>query len=89
MGGEKEDEKLDLEEGQKQIEHLRKLGEEYYDRMYDERPSGAINANYSDAKECFYDAIGLARRLGLMKEAEALGERLAHLKAVYRSQFAG
>ncbi len=51
------------------------------------RPSGAT-ACYSDAKECFYDAIGLAGRLGLKEEAEALSERLAHIKAVFRSQFA-
>ena len=49
-------------------------------------PSDAT-ACYSDAKECYYDAIGLARRLGLEEETKALEERLAHIKAVFRSQF--
>ena len=40
-----------------------------------------------DAKECFYDAISLANKLGLTDEAETLSKRLAHIKAVFRSQF--
>lgn len=71
-----------------QLEHLKKLGEKYYDDMYEAHSSSGATACYSDAKECFYDAIALARRLGLEEETEAIEKRLAHIKAVFRSQFA-
>ena len=70
-----------------QLEHLKKLGEKYYDDMYEVHSADDATACYSDAKECYYDAIGLARRLGLAEETEALEKRLAHIKAVFRSQF--
>ena len=61
------------------------LGEKYYDQMYE---SGRrANGCYSNAKDAFYDAIGLANALGMKEEAEALSKRLAHIKAVFRSQF--
>jgi len=67
------------------LRHLKALGEKYYDRMYE---SGR-NANrfYSNAKDAFYDAIGLANELGMKEESEALSKRLEHIKAVFRSQF--
>ena len=72
-----------------QLEHLKKLGEKYYDDMYEAHSQRDASICYSDAKECFYDAIGLAERLGLKEEHDALCARLAHIKAVFRSQFAG
>jgi hypothetical protein len=71
----------------KQLEHLKAMGEKAYDDMYEAHSSSAASACYSDAKECYYDAIGLANRMGLKEEAEALHARLAHIKAVFRSQF--
>ncbi len=70
-----------------QLEHLKKLGEKYYDDMYEAHSQRDASVCYSDAKECFYDAIGLAERLGLTEEHDALSARLAHIKAVFRSQF--
>jgi len=71
----------------KHLEHLKVMGEKAHDDMYEAHfPSGST-ACYSDAKECYYDAIGLARRLGLEEETKALEGRLAHIKAVFRSQF--
>jgi hypothetical protein len=58
-----------------------------YDKMYDAANSSDATARYSDAKEAFRDAIGLARRLGRIGDAERLGARLSHVKAVFRSQF--
>jgi len=55
--------------------------------MYEAHSPSGATVCYSDAKECYYDAIGLARRLGLEEETKALEERLAHIKAVFRSQF--
>jgi hypothetical protein len=56
--------------------------------MYDAHSPSAATGFHSDAKECLYDAIGLARSLGQDAEAERLSQRLAHIKAVFRSQFA-
>ena len=65
-----------------------KLGPgEAYARMYDAEFGTSAAAHYSDAKEFLYDAIGLAQRLGKPEEAERLSHRLAHIKAVFRSQF--
>jgi hypothetical protein len=58
-----------------------------YDMMYDSANSSEAAARYSDAKEALYDAIGLARRLGKVDVAARLEQRLAHIKAVFRSQF--
>ncbi len=73
-------------EDAERLRWLEAQAEEAYDRMYDAGFSGAA-ACYSDAKEFLYDAIGLAQRLGKLDEAERLSSRLAHVKAVFRSQF--
>jgi len=66
------------------LSHLERLGEQYYDAMYDSRyPSG----EYANAKDVFRDAIVLARELGDEAEVARLEARLAHIKAVFRSQF--
>jgi len=70
------------------IDYLRRckaLGEKYYDQMYETR-FGATGL-YSSAKEAFYDAISAANELGMKDEAEELSQRLANIKAVFRSQF--
>jgi len=69
------------------LEHLKALGEKAYDDMYDAHSARDATVCYSDAKECYYEAIGLANRLGLNDEVEVLRARLAHIKAVFRSQF--
>jgi len=72
----------------KQLEACRQFAEQAYDDMYERAhsPSSAA-AYYSDAKEALYDAIRLAGELGLGEEAARLEARLAHIKAVFRSQF--
>jgi hypothetical protein len=63
---------------------LEKLGEQYYDAMYDSRyPAG----EYANAKDAFRDAIALARELGEGEAEKRLEARLMHIKAVFRSQF--
>ncbi len=77
----------DKKAGLEQLAHLKAMGEKAYDDMYEAHSPSDANARYSDAKECYYDAISLANRLGLKEESEALSARLAHIKAVFRSQF--
>jgi hypothetical protein len=71
------------------LERLKATGEKAYDDMYEAHDQHAIDACYRDAKDYFYDAISLARELGLTDVAESLSARLDHIKSVYRSQFAG
>jgi hypothetical protein len=77
--------RTDEELKRNRLRQLNALGEKYYDQMYESR-HGA-NGCYSSAKDAFYGAIGLANELGMKEEAEALSKRLAHIKAVFRSQF--
>ncbi len=71
----------------KRLESCKRLGEEAYDQLYEVHSSSDATARYSDAKEAFYDAISAARDLELPDEMAALDARLAHIKAVFRSQF--
>ena len=64
-----------------------KLGEDSYDQLYEPRTHTNPAGHYSDAKDFFIEAIGLAGELGLTDQAQTLSESLAHIKAVYRSQF--
>jgi DNA-binding SARP family transcriptional activator len=70
------------------LARCKQFGEKAYDDMYEAHSSSGARGCYSDAKEAFYDAIGLAAELGLPDEAETLRKRLEHIKAVFRSQFA-
>lgn len=68
-----------------QLRVCKAIGEKAYDQLYEARNGTA--GLYSDAKEAFYDAIKVARELNLPEEVEQLEKRLAHIKAVFRSQF--
>jgi hypothetical protein len=74
------------EDGRKEVAKYEALAEAAYDEMYDAR---APAARYSDLKDYFAIAIGLAERAGLHDEAKRLSARLDHCKNVYRSQFSG
>jgi len=69
------------------LHHLEAFAEAAYDKMYDAGSPNGATAFYSDAKEALADAIGLARRLGRDEDVMRLEQRLAHIKAVFRSQF--
>jgi hypothetical protein len=69
------------------LQNLEAQAEAAYTKMYDVRDATNAAARYSDAKEALYDAIGLARSLGKVDVAARLEQRLAHIKAVFRSQF--
>jgi len=74
---------------EERLHNLEAEAEAAYDRMYDARSPNDAGVCYSDAKEALYDAIGLARKLGKADVAARLEQRLAHIKAVFRSQFTG
>ncbi|MGO8953785.1 MAG: hypothetical protein ACLPWS_00735 [Rhodomicrobium sp.] len=78
---------IPLEGTEERLSWLEARAGEAYARMYDSEFGAPAAACYSDAKEFLYDAIGLAQRLGKPEEAERLCCRLAHIKAVFRSQF--
>jgi len=71
----------------RRLDYFKLLGERAYSDMYDVISPSAATAYYSDAKEAFYSAISTARDLEMRAEQHALEERLAHIKAVFRSQF--
>jgi hypothetical protein len=77
-------------ERERLLKHLKALeaaGEQDYDDLYRARSDYDATVCYSGAKEAFYDAISVARQLGMEDEAVRLSERLDHIKAVFRSQF--
>jgi uncharacterized protein len=58
-----------------------------YDKMYDTHNSTDAAGAYSNAKSFLDDALALARRLNKPDAVAWLEARLAHIKAVFRSQF--
>ena len=68
------------------IARLEALAEKAYDDMYETRHPAGL---YAEMKDSFAEAIGIAERAGLDAEAKRLAARLAHCRAVYRSQFSG
>jgi hypothetical protein len=70
-----------------EIERCRQLGEKAYDDMYEAHSFRDANLCYGDAKEFYWQAMAIARESGLNEELAALEDRLAHIKAVFRSQF--
>lgn len=75
------------EDEAKVLERLKAKAEAAYDAMYEARSPRDANDCYRDAKDWFHEAIGFARRLGDAEETGRIEARLAHVKAVFRSQF--
>ncbi|MEQ1610385.1 MAG: hypothetical protein ABL956_15675 [Hyphomonadaceae bacterium] len=76
-----------MSDDEARLRDLEARAEQAYDAMYEARDNSAAMVCYSDAKEYFRDAIGLSHRIGSAGDAERLMQRLAHVKAVFRSQF--
>jgi hypothetical protein len=72
---------------EEQLRACEAYAEKAYDKMYDARNPTDAAGCYSDAKDGFATAIGLAQRLGRSEDVRRLEARLAHVKAVFRSQF--
>jgi hypothetical protein len=70
------------------MEALKAFAEQAYDDLYEKAHcSSDATGFYSTAKEALHDAIRIASELGLAEEEAKLNARLAHIKAVFRSQF--
>ena len=70
-------------------DHLNKLkarAEEIYDEMYEASRPSAAGAYFSEVKEILFEAISLAKRMGLEDEAMNISNRLEHIRRVYESQ---
>jgi 7,8-dihydro-6-hydroxymethylpterin-pyrophosphokinase len=65
------------------------LAEAAYSAMYETPPLGRVKDSFEDACMHFQCAIEEAQRLGLAEDAARLSKRLAHVRAVYNSQFRG
>lgn len=67
-----------------ELQACKRVGEQAYDRMYEERDKQALAWQISLAKDAFRDAYAIATELELTDEANAIIERLMHVKAVAR-----
>jgi len=77
-------ESMEEDQPDPRLRELEAEAEAAYNEMYD---SSYPTGSYSRAKDAFYDAIALARRLGRQNDVERLEKRLQHIKDVFRHQF--
>lgn len=70
-----------------QLQFFETEAEQAYAKMYDATDQTTAAGHYSNAKEALHSAIGLATDLADSGTTERLQNRLAHIKAVFRSQF--
>jgi hypothetical protein len=73
--------------GLERLALLERQAEQAYDGMYEAHSPSHAAACYSDAKEALYGAITIAEELRAEDIRKRLEDRLAHIKAVFRSQF--
>jgi hypothetical protein len=72
----------------KKSEEFERKGEDAYAAMYSARPA-TVKACYEESRSQFRLAIDEATLCGAAAEVARLERRLAHIKAVYNSQFRG
>jgi hypothetical protein len=72
--------------GRAALDEWERRAEESYSEMYEARRA---KEPYEDACFAFTRAIEAAQRLGLLADVERLERRVAHIRAVYNSQFRG
>jgi hypothetical protein len=78
---------LERESQQNRMQECIRIAEAAYDELYEPRTHNNPAGHYTDVKDFYGEAIGLARKLGLNDEAARLEKRLAHIKEVFRNQF--
>jgi hypothetical protein len=68
------------------LRRLEAIAESYEAKMYEAPDLTTATGHYSNMKDFFYDAIGLARRAGRNDHVERLEKRLSELKQIFRDQ---
>jgi hypothetical protein len=68
------------------LDEWERRAEEAYSEMYEARRA---KEPYEDACFAFARALEAAQRLGLDEDVDRLNRRVAHIRAVYNSQFRG
>jgi len=77
---------MDESEFEAELNRLEALAESYEIEMYEAHDLTTATGHYSNMKDCFYDAIGLARRAGRSDHVERLEKRLSELQQIFRYQ---
>ncbi len=73
----------------KELIHLDKLkarAEEIYEEMYETSGPVSAGAYFSEVKELLFEAVNLAKKMGLEDEVRDINKRLDHIRKVYESQ---
>jgi hypothetical protein len=68
------------------LDMLKARAEEIYEEMYEASGPAAAGGYFSEVKQILYQAIAMAREMGLEEEAQSISERLDHIRTVYESQ---
>lgn len=69
--------------------HLKRLktrAEEIYEEMYEASGPVGAGACFSEVKELLFEAVDLAKKMGLGDEVRDINKRLDHIRKVYESQ---
>ena len=67
------------------INRLKARAEEIYEEMYEASGPVGAGAYFSQVKEILYEAVNLAKNMGLKKEVKEINKRLDHIRKVYES----
>jgi len=72
-----------------ELTHLNRLkarAEEIYEEMYETSGPVSAGAYFSEVKELLFEAVNLAKKMGLEGEVRDINKRLDHMRKVYESQ---
>lgn len=72
-----------------ELPHLNRLkarAEEIYEEMYEASGPVGAGAYFSEVKELLFEAVNLAKKMGLEDEVRDINKRLDHIKKVFESQ---
>ena len=68
------------------LNRLKVRAEEIYEEMYEASGPVSAGAYFSEVKELLFEAVNLAKKMGLEDEIRDINKRLDHIRKVYESQ---
>ncbi len=68
------------------LNKLKARAEEIYEEMYEASGPVAAGAYFSEVKELLFEAVNLAKKMGLEDEVRDINKRMEHIRRVYESQ---